>query len=291
MHFKTSAGSRYVPQERQHRRTAQDEAGTAVYLELLFRKGVRDEYRREALAGLAKLENKSELSVLLDSIQQQDDQAGSRDESVVYDLDSTAHQPRPAELKESRDELVKMATKAKMPVTRQLGFIALIAADGGVDRAWSLALKSKAASARSRRCHAADPRSRPESRPLSQGGLAAPGAAERVGADQEWQTHPGALRPHPVAGPAADADAGRGGSLQRRPQYCPRRQGPQKNTAYGGDASRAIDGNKSGNYGGGGQTHTQENTANPWWQVDLGREYPIDAIVVWNRTDDDLGSV
>ena len=28
----------------------------AVYLELLFRKGVRDEFRREALAGLAKAE-------------------------------------------------------------------------------------------------------------------------------------------------------------------------------------------------------------------------------------------
>ena len=48
----------------------------------------------------------------------------------------------------------------------------------------------------------------------------------------------------------------------------------QKNTAYGGPAERAIDGNKSGAYGDGGQTHTQENTANPWWEVDLGAELP-----------------
>src|SRR5262249_27747146 len=63
----------------------------------------------------------------------------------------------------------------------------------------------------------------------------------------------------------------------------------QKNTAHGGDAARAIDGNKSGRYGDGGQTHTQEDTSNPWWEVDLGREVPIDAIVVYNRTDDGLG--
>src|SRR5262249_55200616 len=44
----------------------------------------------------------------------------------------------------------------------------------------------------------------------------------------------------------------------------------QKNTAHGGDASKAIDGNTSGKYGDGGQTHTQEGTTNPWWEVDLG---------------------
>ena len=62
----------------------------------------------------------------------------------------------------------------------------------------------------------------------------------------------------------------------------------QKNTAYGGSAERAIDGNKSGIYGDGGQTHTQENTTNPWWEVDLGAEYPIDSIAVWNRTEGDF---
>src|SRR5437588_3968071 len=63
----------------------------------------------------------------------------------------------------------------------------------------------------------------------------------------------------------------------------------QKNTAHGGDARKAIDGNRSGSYGAGGQTHTEENTANPWWEVDLGQEYPISSIVVYNRTDDGLG--
>src|SRR5207248_5766533 len=63
----------------------------------------------------------------------------------------------------------------------------------------------------------------------------------------------------------------------------------QKNTAHGGDAKKAIDGNRGGSYGAGGQTHTEENTANPWWEVDLGAEYPISSIVIHNRTDDGLG--
>ena len=61
----------------------------------------------------------------------------------------------------------------------------------------------------------------------------------------------------------------------------------QKNTAYNGPADRAIDGNKNGSYGDGGQTHTEENTTNPWWEVDLGADYPIDSVVVWNRTEGD----
>src|SRR5262249_11073147 len=63
----------------------------------------------------------------------------------------------------------------------------------------------------------------------------------------------------------------------------------QSSTAHSGDASRAIDGNKSGKYNDGGQTHTQENEPNPWWEVDLGQEYPITSIVIYNRTDDALG--
>src|SRR4029079_12433669 len=59
----------------------------------------------------------------------------------------------------------------------------------------------------------------------------------------------------------------------------------QKNTAFGGDANKAIDGNKSGKFGDGGQTHTQENTQNPWWEVDLGSDLPIETVAIYNRTE------
>src|SRR5262249_55037750 len=58
----------------------------------------------------------------------------------------------------------------------------------------------------------------------------------------------------------------------------------------GGDAARAIDGNKSGNYGDGGQTHSHEATADPWWEVDLGGEVPIETIALFNCTDRKLGT-
>src|SRR5262249_32738355 len=64
----------------------------------------------------------------------------------------------------------------------------------------------------------------------------------------------------------------------------------QKNTAHGGEAARAIDGNKNGTYWSGGQTHSQEGTPDPWWEVDLRREVPIESVVIWNRTDGNLGS-
>ena len=64
----------------------------------------------------------------------------------------------------------------------------------------------------------------------------------------------------------------------------------QSSTASGGIASRAIDGNKSGVFGDGGQTHTEEGTTNPWWEVDLGKEFTIDSISIYNRNDGNLGS-
>jgi hypothetical protein len=43
----------------------------------------------------------------------------------------------------------------------------------------------------------------------------------------------------------------------------------QSTTGHGGDASRAMDGDKNPNYGK-GMTHTIENKPNPWWEIDLG---------------------
>ncbi len=60
----------------------------------------------------------------------------------------------------------------------------------------------------------------------------------------------------------------------------------QSSTEYDAPASRAIDGGTDGTFGSRTITHTRENTANPWWQVDLGREYPIESVVVWNRSSD-----
>src|SRR5262249_50571928 len=139
--FTTRAGARYFLKSASTEDLLKMERSQAVFLELLFRKGVRDEYRREAMNGLAKLENKSPLRVLIDTLQNQ----GSQEESVVFDLVRLLTDRPAGELTGVRVELEKMATMAAQPVTRELGYVALIAADGSIDRAWSLATKSPAA--------------------------------------------------------------------------------------------------------------------------------------------------
>jgi len=63
----------------------------------------------------------------------------------------------------------------------------------------------------------------------------------------------------------------------------------QQSTSNDGSASRAIDGKTSGVYGEGSITHTAEMVPNPWWELDLGSEQPLDSVTVWNRTEGDLG--
>ena len=57
----------------------------------------------------------------------------------------------------------------------------------------------------------------------------------------------------------------------------------QSTTGHGGGPERALDGNKSEDWGKGGQTHTLENKPNPWWEVDLGASHAVDTIGLWSR--------
>lgn len=49
-------------------------------------------------------------------------------------------------------------------------------------------------------------------------------------------------------------------------------------------ATRAVDGKTDGDYTKGSVSHSNKED-DPWWEVDLGSEQPIDTVVVWNRTD------
>lgn len=58
----------------------------------------------------------------------------------------------------------------------------------------------------------------------------------------------------------------------------------QSSTNGGATAERAIDGNKSPDYGKGGQTHTSNaGTTRPWWELDLGQAVDVEKIGIWNR--------
>lgn len=62
----------------------------------------------------------------------------------------------------------------------------------------------------------------------------------------------------------------------------------QSSTASGGKAALAIDGNTDGDMPKSASVmQTDASKANPWWQLDLGKEVPLNSIVLWSRTDGD----
>jgi len=64
----------------------------------------------------------------------------------------------------------------------------------------------------------------------------------------------------------------------------PQATATQSSVGAGGVPERAIDGNKDGDWGKNGQTHTSQGKDDaPWWELDLGAARPVSKIQVWNR--------
>src|SRR5262249_13567562 len=143
--FTTKAGARYFLRTVSTDDLLKMERTQGVNLELLFRPGVRDENRQEALRGLARQEKKGEGPMLLAAIRDHDEQDASQDESVTFDLVRLLTSRPQKELAGARADLEKLATSARHPVTRELGYVALVAADGSAEKAWVLGLKSGSA--------------------------------------------------------------------------------------------------------------------------------------------------
>jgi hypothetical protein len=76
----------------------------------------------------------------------------------------------------------------------------------------------------------------------------------------------------------AAAQGGSGGNLALG------KPASQSSIAFDAPASRAVDGNTSGNWSNNSVTHTNFEHQ-PWWQVDLGSVQQIGAVILWNRTD------
>ena len=80
--------------------------------------------------------------------------------------------------------------------------------------------------------------------------------------------------PKPVSTPAP----------KRRVNVALDKNAKQSSTGWNALPSRAVDGNTNGLWASNSVTHT-EQSANAWWQVDLGEVSDIAQIKVWNRTD------
>src|SRR2546429_8435921 len=96
-----------------------------VYVALLERKGLDRKYRIEALEGLAKTRNTDTLTELLKGIQDLDAK-GEEAELVLRDLAALLLQTKTGDLAARRTDLEKLANEPQLPLTRQLGYAALI---------------------------------------------------------------------------------------------------------------------------------------------------------------------
>ncbi|HYN84655.1 MAG TPA: PQQ-dependent sugar dehydrogenase [Pyrinomonadaceae bacterium] len=59
----------------------------------------------------------------------------------------------------------------------------------------------------------------------------------------------------------------------------------QSSTAFGAEASRAVDGNASGNWFADNSVSSTSNGPREWWEVDLGEVQALSEVRIWNRTD------
>ncbi|WP_237170688.1 PVC-type heme-binding CxxCH protein [Paludisphaera borealis] len=286
--FSSDAGARYFLHNVSVDDLLKMKRSRGVLQEVLFRKGVREEDRRQALGDLAKLAKTSEAKVLADALAGRDGRGDDLDEGVVIELLRLLGDRDPAALAASRADFEKLAATAKLPIVRQFGYSALIASEGSIDHAWSLAVRS-VGSLRDLLATAPlirDPIVRaslyPKVEPLlhalpaglatSKSGRGVFGRFVRIALPRK-----GTLTLAEVEVRSEGRNVSRQGKAS------------QKNTSNGGDASRATDGNPDGEYGHGSQTHTEEDTDEPWWEIDMGTEIPIEAVVVHNRTEGELG--
>ena len=258
---------------------------TPVLLAMLTRPAVKAQSRQDALVGLAEFKKTDEMTELLSAIDYVDKTDAPGAATVIYDLVLMLTRREPGELAESRARFEAWTKSARRTITRRIGYVAMIAADESVDPAWKLA--SRSLSSLKDFLDAVSIIPNPDRRaelyeevePLLHGlpKKFQPQAAKAKGTMGRFVRIelPGRRRVLTLAEVevfAGGRNVARGGKAK------------QTSTDFGGVAPRAIDGNKSGTYTRNGQTHTKQAN-NPYWEVDLGREVPIESIVIWNRSE------
>lgn len=286
--IKTPSGQRFYVANISNAELLKQPRTAEVFTEMLTRAGLSEEDRRAAVSGLAELRNTGELDVLLAAVSRPD--LAEQAAESVFDLVRLITQRPASELQQRRSELEQMARGAELPIVRQVGFVSIIAADASVEPAWKLAESSLSTlrdfvnavplipdpSVRARlydRIAALLDQLPTHLQPQSGVSRGTYGRFVRI-------ELPGNRRTLTLAEVEIFSD---GRNVARSGKAT------QSGTSHGGVASRAIDGNKDSSYGGGGQTHTPENSRNPWWEVDLQDEFPIDSISIYNRMEGDLG--
>src|SRR5262249_24159537 len=135
----TVAGRRYWLHDLSSERLLKLERDRDVCVELLQRRGVLDDDRRDAVRALARFDSKPEVAVVIEAIQSLDAKRENADSSVVFDLVRQLTGREATELATARGELEKQAISARQPILRQIGFASLVNVDRSDAKAWELA--------------------------------------------------------------------------------------------------------------------------------------------------------
>ncbi len=250
-----------------------------VYQAILTRPDVVETARFEALAGLAA-ENKSTVPTeairVLASITDGASQA-------AHDLARIITRQSAPDLKALRDQLKPLTAASRPEASRQAGKAALMMADGSVKPAWADAQKSPAALRDFLNAvpMLADPALRTAADTLVRGLFTELPAALKAQLTGKAGTRGRYVRielPRKGTLTLAEVEV-----ISAGKNIAPGGKASQVNTSNGGEASRAIDGNKNADWAAGGQTHTQEDTSNPWWELDLGGDQPVESVTIYNR--------
>ncbi|PYM09738.1 MAG: hypothetical protein DME18_17515, partial [Verrucomicrobia bacterium] len=77
--------------------------------------------------------------------------------------------------------------------------------------------------------------------------------------------------------------------FDERENLAPKGTARQSSTHGSAEAGRAIDNNTDGNFDAASTTMSGAQD-NPWWELDLGADTPLEEIAIWNRTDRGLGT-
>jgi len=261
-----------------------------VFDEMLNRHGVVFQHRQEAIEGLARLHNTTPMDELLETIAHLDTRDSEHGEHVLIDLGILLSRQPGKNIAKHRSQIEELTQWAQKPITRRVAFAALITADQNIDAAWEKGTKSIGAL---RDLVAAIPliqSSEVRQKTYSKIEPLLHGLPEKLTATlgkQQGQlgryvrvTLPGKSRTLTLAEVQVFSDG---------KNIAPNGHATQSSISSSGAPQRAIDGNTSGVYNEGSSTHTA-GEQNPWWEVDLKADYPIEQIVVWNRTDGDLGN-
>ena len=286
--FTTEAANRYLLRTLSVESLLKQPRVPAALTEILLRPGVRDEARRSALTDLARAGKRTEMKTLLDLISGTGAATEPRDEATLVELVRLIPGRPAAELGEVRPDIENLAINGRQPLLRQVAYVMLLTVDGVPDKVWTLAsgsvrgLRDLVGAIPMLSDTAMRATLYPKIAPLLDGlpkGLDVK-ASKQVNGRFVRVELPGRQRTLTLAEVEVMSD---GVNIARKGKAS------QSSVSNGGEPGRAIDGNRSGEYGSGSQTHTQEGTVNPWWELDLGGEFPIDTVVVFNRTDGNLG--